>query len=187
MTKGISPASITVRAMRPADADAVLAIYQAGIDEGNATFETVAPSWPDFDTVKRRDHRLVAVDPVGGVLGWVAVADVSHRPVYTGVVEHSVYVAPTARGRGIGRALLDALTSATEMAGIWTIQAGLFPENTASIALHAAAGFRTVGIRERLGRHHDRWRDVVLIERRSALAGNDAAQPSPSANVNRAT
>jgi L-amino acid N-acyltransferase YncA len=98
MTERISSTSKTIRAMRPGDADAVLAIYQAGIDEGNATFETAAPSWREFDTAKRPDHRLVAIEPDDAVVGWVAVADVSRRPVYTGVVEHSVYVAPTARG-----------------------------------------------------------------------------------------
>jgi phosphinothricin acetyltransferase len=102
-------------------------------------------------------------------VGWVAVSAVSSRPVYAGVVEHSVYVDPNAHGRGIGRLLLDTLTASTEKAGIWTIQSGVFPENAASLALHRAAGFRTVGIRERIGRHHGVWRDVVLLERRSPV------------------
>jgi phosphinothricin acetyltransferase len=159
--------SITVRAMRVEDADRVLAIYQAGLDAGNASFETQAPSWPAFDTGKLADHRLVAVDDARIVVGWVAVSAVSARAVYAGVVEHSVYVDPAAQGRGVGRVLLDALITSSEAAGIWTIQSGVFPENVASLRLHHDAGFRTVGVRERVGRHHGTWRDVILIERRS--------------------
>jgi L-amino acid N-acyltransferase YncA len=161
---------VTIRPMTPADAGAVLAIYQAGMDSGNASFEHTAPTWAAFDASKLPEHRLVAVDETGVVLGWVAISAVSGRAVYAGVVEHSVYVEPAARGRGVGRALLDALIDSTERAGIWTIQSGVFPENTASLALHRAAGFRTVGVRERIGRHqaqNNRWRDVVFIERRS--------------------
>lgn len=148
-------------------ASAVLAIYQAGMDEGDATFETQTPDWAAFTTAKLPAYRYVAVDGAD-VLGWVAASAVSGRPVYAGVVEHSVYVHPGGRGRGTGRLLLDALIAATEQAGIWTIQSGIFPENTASMALHRAAGFRIVGTRERIGQHYGRWRDVVLIERRSA-------------------
>ncbi len=101
------------------------------------------------------------------MLGWVAVTRVSPRPVYAGVVEHSVYVDAAARSRGVGRALLAKLVESTEAAGIWTIQSGIFPENEASLALHASAGFRVIGTRERIGRHHGRWRDVMLLERRS--------------------
>ena len=158
--------------MTPADAKAVLAIYQAGMDGGNASFEHAAPSWDAFDTGKLAAHRLVAVDEPDIVLGWVAVSAVSSRAVYAGVVEHSVYVDPTAQGRGVGRALMHALIVSTEAAGIWTIQSGVFPENTASLALHQACGFRTVGVRERIGRHPahgNRWRDVVFIERRSPV------------------
>jgi L-amino acid N-acyltransferase YncA len=146
----------------------VIAIYQSGIDEGNATFETSAPSWPDFSTSRLPGHRYVAVNE-NDVLGWVAASAVSDRFVYAGVVEHSVYVDPQARGQGIGRQLLDALIASTEAAGIWTIQSGIFPENAASAALHKAAGFRVVGIRERIGQHHGRWRDVLFIERRSPV------------------
>jgi L-amino acid N-acyltransferase YncA len=153
--------------MRSDDAAQVLAIYQVGIDEGNATFESVTPDWSAFDAAKRPNLRFVAVGPDAEVLGWIAVSDVSARPVYAGVVEHSVYVGPQARGRGVGRALLEALIVAAEADGIWTIQAGLFAENVASLALHRATGFRTVGIRERLGQHRGIWRDVLLIERRS--------------------
>lgn len=148
-------------------AEQVLTIYQLGIGEGNATFETTAPEWEAFDKAKLPAHRLVALDEDGRVLGWAAVTAVSERCVYGGVVEHSVYVHPDARGRGVGAALLDALISSTEAAGIWTIQSGVFPENTASLALHRRAGFRVVGTRERIGRHHGTWRDVVLLERRS--------------------
>ena len=153
--------------MAGAHAAAVLAIYQAGMDSGLASFESKAPSWAAFDAGKLPDHRFVAVDEDNRVLGWVAVSAVSSRAVYAGVVEHSVYVRPAARGRGTGRRLLEALIASTEAAGIWTIQSGIFPENTASLALHRAAGFRVVGTRERIGQHHGRWRDVVLIERRS--------------------
>ncbi|MBO8189489.1 N-acetyltransferase [Streptomyces sp. DW4-2] len=154
--------------LRPEHAGQVLAIYQAGIDEGNATFETEAPSWESFDAAKLPEHRFVALDEDRTVTGWIAASRVSDRCAYAGVVEHSVYVHPRARGRGTAAALLAALIDSTEAAGIWTIQSGVFPENTASLAVHRRAGFRTIGVRERIGRHHDRWRDVVLIERRSA-------------------
>jgi L-amino acid N-acyltransferase YncA len=163
---------VAIRPMTAADAPAVLAIYQAGMDAGNASFEDTAPTWRAFDAAKLPAHRFVAADADATVLGWVAISPVSTRVVYAGVVEHSVYVDPAAQGRGVGRALLDALIEATEAAGIWTIQACVFPENTASRALHRAAGFREVGIRQRLGRHAsqgNRWRDVVFIERRSPL------------------
>jgi L-amino acid N-acyltransferase YncA len=149
-------------------AEVVLAIYQAGIDEGNATFETSAPNWESFDASHLGEHRFVALTGPE-VTGWTAVSPVSKRRVYAGVVEHSVYVHPLARGQGIGRLLLDALIASTEAAGIWTIQSGIFPENAASAALHQSAGFRVVGTRERIGQYRGRWRDVVLIERRSRL------------------
>jgi phosphinothricin acetyltransferase len=152
--------------MRDQHADAVLAIYQSGMDEGDATFETHAPDWGSFARARLEGHRFVALDGTD-VVGWTACAPVSQRRAYTGVVEHSVYVRPDHRGRGIGRLLLDALIESTESAGIWTVQSGVFPENTASLALHAAAGFRVVGTRERVGRHHGTWRDVILVERRS--------------------
>jgi phosphinothricin acetyltransferase len=162
---------IRIEPMITAHAEAVLAIYQAGIEEGNATFETVAPTWAEFDSAKLTGHRLVALAEDGAVLGWVAAVPVSDRCVYAGVVEHSVYVSPGARGRGVGRALLDAFVASTEAAGVWTVQSGIFPENVASLALHRRAGFREVGRRERLGRRHGVWRDVVLIERRSRVVG----------------
>ncbi|MCD5317214.1 GNAT family N-acetyltransferase [Kineosporia babensis] len=152
--------------MTPEHAGQVLDIYQAGIDEGNATFETSAPDWLTFDHTKLPEHRFVALED-DTVLGWVAASKVSDRLVYSGVVEHSVYVAPSARGRGVATRLLDALIASTEAAGIWTIQSGIFRENTASLALHRRLGFRTIGSRERIGRHHGTWRDVMLLERRS--------------------
>ena len=160
-------AAVRIAAMTADHAREVRAIYQAGIDEGDATFETTAPTWEAFDAAKLAEHRLVALDETGAVLGWAAVVAVSDRCVYSGVVEHSVYVRPDARGRGVGSALLTALIASTEAAGIWTVQSGVFPENTASLALHERCGFRTVGVREKVGRHHGVWRDVVLIERRS--------------------
>ncbi|MFE2910985.1 GNAT family N-acetyltransferase [Kitasatospora indigofera] len=157
--------------MTAAHAPQVLSIYRAGIDEGNATFETEAPAWEAFDAGKLPAHRHVAVEPGGRVLGWVAASRVSDRCAYAGVVEHSVYVHPDARGRGVARALLEALIHSTQAAGIWTVQSGIFPENTASLALHRRAGFRVIGTRERIGRHHGVWRDVVLVERRSPVIG----------------
>jgi L-amino acid N-acyltransferase YncA len=160
--------AVRIAPMTAAHAAEVLAIYQAGIDDGHATFETSAPSWEEFDARRLSQHRFVALAGAA-VVGWTAVSAVSDRCVYAGVVEHSVYVDPRARGQGIGRRLLDALIASTEAAGIWTIQSGIFPENAASIALHRSAGFRVVGTRERIGRHHGRWRDVVFMERRSPL------------------
>src|SRR6516162_1684709 len=168
----IGPAGLAVRPMCPEDADQVLAVYQAGLDAGDASFETAVPSWADFDAGRLPAHRHVATcDDTGELLGWVAVSPVSARSVYAGVVEHSVYVTPEARGRGVGGALLQALIDSTEAAGIWTIQSAIFPENTASLCMHERQGFRVVGVRERIGRHHGRWRAVVLVERRSPVAG----------------
>jgi phosphinothricin acetyltransferase len=150
-------------------ADEVLAVYQAGLDTGNASFQTEAPDWATFDAAKLPAHRYVAIAADGGdVLGWVAVSAVSGRLVYAGVVEVSIYVRSDARGGGVGRALLDTLVESTEAAGIWTLQAGVFPENTASIVLHERAGFRALCVHAKIGKHGDRgWRDVVRLERRS--------------------
>jgi L-amino acid N-acyltransferase YncA len=158
---------VSVAAMTEGHAGQVIDIYRLGIATGHATFETEPPDWPRFAAVRLAQHRFVALDPAGRVLGWVACSAVSDRCVYAGVVEHSVYVHPDAWGRGIGRLLLDELIRSTERAGIWTIQSGVFPENTGSLALHRGCGFRIVGTRERVGRHHGVWRDVVLLERRS--------------------
>jgi L-amino acid N-acyltransferase YncA len=170
-TRPAAPAGVLIRPMTAADADAVLAIYQAGLDTGDASFETAAPDWDHFNRARLALHRHVATSNSGEVLGWAAASAVSERCVYAGVIEHSIYVAPGAYGRGIGAALLAALIASTEAAGIWTIQSGIFPENTASLRLHEQAGFRVVGIRQRLGCHHGRWRDVVLLERRSPTVG----------------
>jgi L-amino acid N-acyltransferase YncA/2-polyprenyl-3-methyl-5-hydroxy-6-metoxy-1,4-benzoquinol methylase len=168
--KPAAPDGVVIRPMRAADAEHVLAIYQVGLDTGDASFETTAPDWNAFDAAKLPAHRYVAADATdGAVLGWVAASRVSDRCVYAGVVEHSVYVHPDASGRGIGAALLRAFLDSTEAAGIWTVQSGVFPENVASLALHKDAGFRVVGTRERIGHHHGRWRDVLFLERRSRL------------------
>jgi L-amino acid N-acyltransferase YncA len=150
------------------DWPAVRAIYEAGIATGDATFETDVPDWPAWDDGHLAGHRLVARDD-GRVVGWVALAPVSDRRAYAGVAEDSIYVAPDAQGRGVGRALLPAVVTSADRGGIWTIQTGIFPENQASVRLHQACGFRVVGVRERLGRLHGRWRDVVLLERRSPV------------------
>ncbi len=150
------------------DWPAVKAIYEQGIAGGDATFEAEAPSWDDWDRSHLEGHRLVALGE-SEVVGWAALTPVSGRCVYEGVTEDSVYVADAAQGRGVGRALLDELIAGAERDGIWTIEAGIFPENQASIELHRRCGFRVVGVRERLGRHHGSWRDVVLMERRSEV------------------
>jgi L-amino acid N-acyltransferase YncA len=159
---------VTVQIVPMADRHSaeVLRIYQAGIDSGDATFETTAPDWADFRRGHLTEHSYVALLE-DRVVGWVSAIRVSDRCVYAGVVEHSVYVEPAARGCGVGRALLRALIESTEAAGIWTIQSGIFPENSASAALHAGCGFRAVGRRERIGKLQGRWRDVLLLERRS--------------------
>ncbi|MFF7656885.1 GNAT family N-acetyltransferase [Streptomyces sp. NPDC007983] len=163
----VTTGTLRITELTAEHAQDVLAIYQLGIDEGNATFETTAPTWEAFDAAKLPDHRHIALHTDGRVLGWIAATKVSDRCAYAGVVEHSVYVHPGARRQRVGAALLNALIASSEAAGIWTIQSGIFPENTASLRLHQQAGFRIIGTRERIGRHHGTWRDVVLIERRS--------------------
>ncbi len=152
--------------MAAEDWPVVRAIYQEGIATGNATFQKTAPEWAEWDAGHLADCRRVARDEEG-VAGWAALSRVSARAVYAGVAEVSVYVASRARGRGVGRLLLGALVTASEEHGLWTLQAGIFPENEASLALHRALGFRVVGVRERLGQMDGRWRDVMLLERRS--------------------
>lgn len=141
-------------------------IYEEGIATGNATFETDVPRWEAWDASHLPGHRLVAEED-GRVVGWAALAPVSNRDCYAGVTEASLYVAADSRGRGVGRALLEALISRAEAAGVWTIQTGVFPENEASLALLGRCGFRVVGVRERIGKLDGVWRDVVLVERRS--------------------
>jgi phosphinothricin acetyltransferase len=156
--------------MAPPDWPGVRAVYLEGIATGNATFETEAPQWDRWDAVHSAACRLVA-ENAGAVLGFAALSPVSARRVYAGVAEISVYVAEQARGSGIGGALLRELVRASEAAGFWTLQAGIFPENHASLRLHQKCGFRVLGVRERVGCMAGRWRDVVLLERRSATAG----------------
>jgi L-amino acid N-acyltransferase YncA len=158
---------VEIRPLAQADWPRVEAIYAEGIATGDATFETAPPSWEEFDAGRLPDHRFVAVEN-GEVVGWIAVSPTSSRECYAGVVENSVYVAETARGRGVGRALMDALIASTEAAGIWTIQTGVFPENEATLALHERAGFRVVGRHERIAQLDGVWRDTLLLERRSA-------------------
>jgi phosphinothricin acetyltransferase len=158
----------TILTLTPAHWPAVRAIYADGIATRNATFETEVPDWATWDAGKLPGHRFVAADG-DRVLGWAAVAPTSSRPAYAGVVENSVYLAEAARGKGLGRLLMETLIDSTERAGIWTVQTGIFPENVASLALHRAVGFREVGIRERVGRVDGRWRDVVFLERRSRV------------------
>ena len=153
---------------RAEDWPAIRAIYEAGIRSGDATFETEPPPWEEWDAAHLAAHRLVARSG-GAVVGWAALSPVSSRCVYAGVAEDSVYVASAAQGRGVGRALLTALVEGAERTGIWTVEAGIFPENAASLALHERCGFRRVGVRERLGKLGGVWRDVVLLERRSPL------------------
>ena len=160
---------MTIRELRPDDWPAVRAIYEDGIRSGHATFETTAPSWEEWDAAHSAVR--IVVEREGSVAGWAALSAVSSRCCYEGVGEVSVYVAEAARGAGIGRVLLDELVKRSEQAGYWTLTAGVLPENEASLRLHLACGFREVGVRERLGRLHGVWRDVVFLERRSTLVG----------------
>jgi phosphinothricin acetyltransferase len=155
-----------IRGMRPEDWPAVRAIYEQGIATRQATFETAAPAWEAWDEGHLGAPRVVVEDD-GEVLGWAALSPVSRRACYAGVTEGSVYVAKHARGRGLGRALLERLCADADAAGIWTIQTSIFPENAASIALHERCGFRVVGTRERIAQLDGVWRDTVLLERRA--------------------
>ena len=167
--------SLAISPMTPAEWPAVHDIYEAGIATGHATFETRVPQWQEWDATHLAAGRLVG--RLGGrIVGWAALAPVSRRTVYRGVAEVSVYVDPESSGNGFGGTLLGALVEASERAGVWTLQASIFPENEASVALHHSHGFREVGIRERIAVHHGVWRDVVLMERRSPVVG---AEPSP--------
>jgi len=161
---------VVVDKMTPKDWEAVRAIYLEGIATGNATFETDAPDWEKWDRDHLTDCRLVARKD-DQVVGWTALRPVSRRCVYTGVASLSVYVAEAARGQGVGKALLRAIVEASEQRGVWTLEAGVFPENAASIALHTSYGFREVRHRERIGRMDGVWRDVIFMERRSQVVG----------------
>ena len=162
--------NIQIAAMKASDWEAVRAIYREGIATRNATFETDAPDWEGWNEKFHRHCRPVAkID--GQVVGWAALSPVSKRAVYAGVADLSIYIAASARGKGVGKALMQALIDESEQTGIWTLQAGIFPENSASIALHKQFGFQEVGIRERIGQMNGVWRDVLLLERRSQVAG----------------
>jgi phosphinothricin acetyltransferase len=162
--------AVTIAPLRRADWGDVARIYGEGIATGEATFETEVPEWDRWDAAHMPSHRLAATAG-GHLVGWAALSPVSERCVYAGVAEVSVYVAAHARGHGVGAALLAALVSSSEADGVWTLQAGIFPENEASVRLHERAGFRVVGRRARLGRLHGAWRDVLLMERRSPVVG----------------
>ena len=163
-----SERAVSIDPMSEQDWGVVRAIYLEGIATGNATFETTAPDWAKWDAGHLRAGRLVARSQ-GDVLGWAALSPVSSRSVYSGVAEVSVYVAQRARGQGIGSKLLTSLVEASEREGIWTLQAGIFPENVSSVRLHARFGFRSIGVRERIGCMNGHWRDVLLMERRSTV------------------
>ena len=160
----------SIRPMTHSDWPAARAVYLEGIATGNATFETEAPEWERWDAAHLAACRFVAYR-TDAVLGFAALSPVSARKVYAGVAEVSVYVSRQARDAGVGAALLRELVAASEAAGIWTLQAGIFPENHASLRIHEKCGFRVLGVRERVGCLAGAWRDVVLMERRSAIAG----------------
>ena len=159
-----------IKTMQPEHWPSVKKIYEEGIATGNATFQTAAPSWEEWNTAHVKNSRLVAVENKE-VLGWAALTVVSSRCVYAGVGEVSVYVATTARGKGLGKKLLQALIDASEENNFWTLQAGIFPENEASIKIHEDCGFRIIGRREKIGQMNGTWRDTLLLERRSKKTG----------------
>jgi phosphinothricin acetyltransferase len=169
---GLAGAGLTIRAMVADDWPRVEAIFEEGIGTGLATFETESPGWQAWDREHLETCRLVA-EEAGSVVGWAALSSVSDRCVYGGVAEVSVYVAGNRRGKGIGTLLLGALIDASEKAGIWTLQAGIFPENEGSVLIHERLGFRRIGLRERLGKLEGAWMDVLLLERRSQRVGID--------------
>ena len=156
--------------MQAEDWPAVQAIYQEGIATGNATFEISVPDWPDWDQNHLQVCRFIA-RRADQIVGWAALSPISRRRVYAGVAEVSIYISASVQGQGVGKALLQRLIEESERVGIWTLQAGIFPENIASIRLHKAQGFREVGYRERIGQRHGVWRDVMLLERRSRVVG----------------
>jgi L-amino acid N-acyltransferase YncA len=164
----IDMVNIKITALLPDHWPAVKMIYEEGIATGDATFQTGAPSWEEWNRSHLGHSRLVAMAD-GGVIGWAALTPVSGRCVYAGVAEISVYIAPDHRGQKVGEAMLKALIDSSEGNNIWTLQAGIFPENAASLKIHANCGFRTVGFREKIGQMQGRWRDTVLLERRSKV------------------
>jgi len=165
---------ISIEPMTADDWPAVRRIYTEGIATGDATLEREAPDWGHFDRSHPAECRLVARSTAGGVVGWTALGGYSARTVYAGVAWESVYVAESARGQGVGRALLEALIAGSEEAGYWTLLAGVLAENAGSLALHKRVGFRRIGVQRRFGQDaRGRWRDVVLLERRSEIVGSD--------------
>jgi phosphinothricin acetyltransferase len=179
---GKNSSGLRISPMLPEYWLAVERIYLEGIATGNATFETESPGWESWDVKHHRHSRLVALEG-DRLLGWAALSPVSTRRVYAGVAEVSIYVTEAARGRSVGRALLAALVEQSEENGIWTLQAGIFPENRASISLHKACGFREVGVREQLGQLRGKWRDVVLLERRGRDALGTAGETPALTNA----
>jgi phosphinothricin acetyltransferase len=151
----------------------VKAIYEEGIGTGNATFQTSAPSWDEWDSSHVKNSRIIALDDNDNILGWAALTPVSGRCVYAGVAEVSVYVSGKSQGKGVGKALLRELIWHSEGNGFWTLTAGIFPENIASLKIHQDAGFKVLGVRERIGKMNGVWRDTVLLERRSQKVGTD--------------
>jgi phosphinothricin acetyltransferase len=159
--------AITVRALESSDGMKILAIYAEAIKSAHATFETNVPTWTEFNRAHLPMHRFVAVNEAKKILGWTALSKFSERREYAGIVECHTFVRADAQRKGVGAALMADLVAATEAQGLWTLQAHIFPENTAALALHAKVGFEVVGTRQRMGRHRGRWRDVLLLERRS--------------------
>ncbi|MEP6920935.1 MAG: N-acetyltransferase family protein [bacterium] len=151
----------------------VCSIYLEGIATGDATFETAAPSWEEWDQGHLPFARIVAIAPDGNVQGWASLSLVSKRSAYAGVAEVSIYLAARARGKGVGSALLERLVQESELNGIWTLQASIFPENEASLELHSRCGFREVGARTRIAKLKGVWRSTILLERRSGISGQD--------------
>lgn len=173
MTGGVAPHDdrVSIAPMIDSDWGAVSAIYAEGLATGQATFQTTVPEWAEWDAAHLSSCRLVARGRDGEIQGWAALSPVSARPAYAGVAEVGIYVAGAARGKGVGRILLAALVSASEQDDRWMLQASIFPENTASLALHASCGFRVLGRRERVALHDGVWRDTLLLERRSTVIG----------------
>jgi phosphinothricin acetyltransferase len=162
-----------IRELTYQDWQQVKEIYEEGIATGNATFQAAAPTWEEWDSSHVQNSRIVATDDENNILGWAALSPVSGRCVYAGVGEVSVYVSQKARGRGVGKALLKELILQSEKNEFWTLTAGIFPENDASMQIHKQAGFKVLGIREKIGKMDGRWRDTVMLERRSEVVGVD--------------
>jgi L-amino acid N-acyltransferase YncA len=165
--------SVKLRELVSQDWQQVREIYEEGIATGNSTFQTTAPTWEEWNSSHVKNSRIVAEDEENNILGWAALTPLSGRCVYAGVGEVSVYVSSKARGKGLGKALLNELIRQSEQNGFWTLTAGIFPENEPSLKIHQQTGFKVVGIRERIGKMNGEWRDTVLLERRSQVVGID--------------